>query len=100
MADRDMGEMILNFNLHPDTVKLACINIVLLELPKEDYPHRWMCWMRNLMGFKALPYNSVCMYLTAEEVIWGDCHDRSNAFQWEHLHLNLPGTRTYKPSQV
>jgi hypothetical protein len=25
---------------------------------------------------------------------------QSNTFQWEHLRLNLPGTKTYKPSQA
>jgi hypothetical protein len=100
MADWDMGEMFLNFNLYPDNVKFSCIDITPLELPKEDYLHQWMCWMCNLMGFKVLPYNLVCMYFVAKEVIWGDHHNRSNAFQWEHLRLNLPGTRTYKPSQA
>ncbi len=27
MADQDMGEMFLNFNLHPDTGEYACIDI-------------------------------------------------------------------------
>jgi hypothetical protein len=100
MANQDIGEMFLGFYLHPNTVKFACIDIALLELPKEDYPHQWMCWTGNLMGFKAPPYNLVHMYLVTEEVIWGDCHDKSIPFQWEHLRLNLPGTRTYKPSQA
>jgi hypothetical protein len=100
MADRDMGEMFLNFNLNPDTVKFACIDIVPLKIPKEDYPHRWMCWTCNLMGLKASPYSLVRMYFVTGEIIWRDRHNRSNAFQWEHLHLNLPGTRTYKPSQA
>jgi hypothetical protein len=81
MANWDMSEMFLNLNLHPDTLKFACIDIVPLELPKEDYPRQWMCWTRNLMGFKVLSYNLVRMYLVAEEIIWGDCHNRSNAFQ-------------------
>ncbi len=62
MANRDMGEMFLNFNLYPDTVKYACINIGPLFTPKEC-PNHWMCWTCNMMGFKALPYNLVCMYL-------------------------------------
>ena len=51
------------------------------------------------MGFKASPYNSVRMYLVAEEVIRGDCHDPNNAFQWSHLRLNLPGSKGYTPSR-
>jgi hypothetical protein len=51
------------------------------------------------MGFKASPYNSVRMYLVAEEVIRDDCHNPNNAFQWSHLHLNLPGSMGYTPLQ-
>ena len=50
------------------------------------------------MGFKASPYNSVRMYLVAEEVIRGDRHDPNNAFQWSHLRLNLPALKGYTPS--
>ncbi len=99
MANRDMGEMFLNFNLHPDTVKYACIDIGPLFTPKEC-PNCWMCWTPNLMGFKALPYNSVCMYLVTEEIIQGDWNNKCNAFHWTHLCLNLPGTRNYKPAHA
>jgi hypothetical protein len=52
------------------------------------------------MGFKASPYNSVCVYLVAEEVIRGDRHDPGNAFQWSHLRLNLPWCKGYTPAQA
>ncbi len=44
MANRDMGKMFLNFNLHLKTTKFACINIEPLGLPKKEYPHCWMHW--------------------------------------------------------
>ncbi len=99
MADRDMGEMFLNFDLHHNTVCFACIDVGPLGFTKEDYQHRWMCWTCNLMAFKASPYNSVRMYLVAEEVIWRDRHNSTNTFQWTHLRLNLPGTKSYTPLQ-
>ena len=50
------------------------------------------------MGFKPFPYNSVRMYLVTEEIIRGDRHDSDNAFQYNYVMLNLPGTEGYKPS--
>jgi hypothetical protein len=37
------------------------------------------------------------MYLVAEEVIRGNCHNQTNAFQWNNVMLNFPGTREYNP---
>ncbi len=52
------------------------------------------------MGFRLLPYNSVRTYLVAKEIIRGDRHDHTNAFQWSSVMLNLPGTPGYQPSAV
>ena len=57
------------------------------------------------MGFTASPYNSIKMALIAEEVCKGDCFKTGvgcdgkelNPFQWEHVELNLPGTKGYNP---
>jgi hypothetical protein len=37
------------------------------------------------MGFRALLYNSIKMYLVAKEIIQGDQLDESNAFQFDHI---------------
>jgi hypothetical protein len=95
--DRDMGEMFLNFGLDPRVWKFAAINLGPLELSPEECRHHWMTWARNLMGFRSLPYNSVKMYLIAEEILKGNRHDPGNAFQYDHVHLNLPGTAKYNP---
>ena len=50
------------------------------------------------MVFRSSPYNSVKMFLIIEEVIKGDRHDPDNAFHWDHLLINLPGTPSYDPS--
>jgi hypothetical protein len=39
IADQDMGEMFLNFNLHPNTVRFACINVRLLDFTSKECPH-------------------------------------------------------------
>jgi hypothetical protein len=53
---------------------------------------------KKLMGFRPSPYNSIRMYLISEDIIQGDPDNPTNAFQWSHLLLNLPGTKDYKPS--
>ncbi len=100
MQDMDVGEMFLNFQLHPNTVKFAAVDLGPLNFTFNKCLHRWMCWTRNLMGFRSSPYNSIRMYLIAEEIIRGDCHDPTNAFQWNTIRLNLPGTKEYKPSDA
>jgi hypothetical protein len=98
MADRDMGKIFLNFHLHLDTIKFAGIDLAPLEFSKEECYQRWMYWRRNLMGFKALQYNLVRMYLVAKEVMRSNQNNYNNAFQWSNLMLHLPGTRGYNPS--
>ena len=98
MEDRDVEEMFLNFQLHSDAMKYAGIDIGPLEFTPDECASRWVCWNRNLMGFRPSPYNSIRMFLIAEEVVRGDCHDPSNPLQWNCILLNLPGTREYNPS--
>jgi len=96
MEDRDVKEMFLNFQLHPDTIKFTGIDIGPLEFELEECEVRWVCWNRNLMGFRPSPYNSI--RIIAEEVIRGDQHDPSNPLQWDCIMLNVPGIRQYNPS--
>ena len=98
MEDRDVEEMFLNFQLHSDAMKYTGIDIGPLEFTLDECTSRWVCWNRNLMGFRPSPYNSIRMFLIAEEVIRGDRHDPSNPLQWNCILLNLPGTREYNPS--
>jgi len=81
MRDQDLGEMFLLFHLHPNTVRFTGIDLGPLEFGSKDCVQRWMCWTRNLMGFKSSPYISVRIYLISEEIIRGDRHDTTNAFQ-------------------
>jgi hypothetical protein len=93
-----MGEMFLNFCLDPRIWKFVAIDLGPLEFPQDNCHHRWMTWTRNLMGFRPSPYSSVKMYLIAEEILKGDRHDPGNAFQFNYVRLNLPGTPGYDPS--
>ena len=100
MEDRDLGEMFLNFELHHSTRRYTGVDVGPLEFTPEECPHRWLWWTKNLMGFRSSPYNSVKMYLIAEEVIRGDRLDGQNPFRWHHVELNLPGTANYNPSKA
>ena len=97
MEDRDIGEMFLNFELDPKVRSYTGVDVSPLGIPKEECPASWMQWCRNLMGFKSSPHNSIKMYLVTEEVIRGDRKDDNNAFQWDHVRLNLPGSESYRP---
>jgi hypothetical protein len=100
MADRDIGDMFLNFQLHESAWPFAGEDIGPL-LSKEDKVSvsRWYHWCRNAMGFKSSPHNSIKMALVAEEVILGDRWAKENPFQWSRIELNLPGLLRYDPSR-
>ncbi len=98
MSDRDMGEMFLNFGLDWKVWKFAAIDLGPLKFSTKECGHRWMTWSWCLMGFRLLLYNVVKLYLIAEEILRGDRHDPSNAFQYKHVWLKLPGTLAYLPS--
>ncbi len=94
-----MGEMFLNFQLDPKIQQFAAINILPLEIPTTECEHQWLCWNRTLMGFRTSPYNAIKVYLIADEIIRGDRHNQTNAFQFDHVRLNLPGTSKYNPTE-
>ena len=97
MEDRDIGEMFLNYQLHHSIRKFAGVDVGALGLAEES---QWYYWAKNFMGAKPSPFNSVRTQLIAEEIIRGDRHDTTNAFQWKTVKLNLPGTKAYKPNQA
>ena len=85
MGDRDIGEMLLNFELHPQVMKYVGVDLAPLKFTKEECAHRWLQWCKTPMGFTSSPYNTVKVNLIAEEVIRGDRHDEENAFQWHSI---------------
>ena len=100
MEDRDIGEMFLNYQLHPSIRKFAGVDVGPLGLTGEAGRSQWYYWAKNFMGAKPSPFNSVRTQLIAEEIIRGDRHDTTNAFQWKGVKLNLQGTKAYKPNQA
>ncbi len=98
MSNRDMGKMFLNFGLDQKVRKIAALDLGPLKFSTKECGNPWMTWSWCLMGFRLSPYNTVKLYLVAEEILRGDRHDPSNAFEYKHVRLNLPGTPAYLPS--
>jgi hypothetical protein len=51
------------------------------------------------MGLFLSPYQAAQAMGIAEDVIWGDTKDPLNALYWDHVRLNLPGSKAYDPSK-
>ena len=106
MGDVDIGEMFLNFMLHPSLRVLCGIDITPYALDMQEIPSSekspqdktWVSWNRIAMGLKWSPYQAVKCVHFAEETIRGNRHDPSNVFSWDFVRLNLPGSKDYDPS--
>jgi hypothetical protein len=104
MCNVDIGEMFLNFMLHPTMRKLCGVDVTPYDLDLEglDFdPHlvqRWLSWCRCAMGLKSSPYQAVRFMHFAEEIIRGDPAALDNIFRWDRVRLNLPGQAEYDPS--
>ena len=102
MADCNIVDMFLNFQLHADVVPYTGVDFVpMYEEGEEVGERRWACWDRNLMGFAASPYNSVKMAFIYKEVARESAtrqergNKELNLFQWNCIRLNLSGTDGY-----
>jgi len=100
MSDIDLGEHFLNFPLHKD-LQVHCGTDLRPYYwdTKGTKKTMWMRWSRCMMGLKPSPYFTIKATHLAYEVVWGLASDPSNAMQWSQVHLNLPGSLTYTPSQ-
>lgn len=102
MSDMDIGEMFLNFILHESMQALCGVDLT-QYFGERDESNKllplWEKWTRAAMGLKSSPYQAVQAMLVAKEVIRGDRHDPSNAFRWDKVRMNLPGSKDYDPSK-
>ncbi len=100
MGDLDIGEMFLNFMLHPRLQPYAGVDLTPF-FPDEltcDLWALWEHWARCAMGFKPSPYQSIQGILFAEEQIRGNPLDPNHIFRWDVIQLNLPGSKDCNPS--
>ena len=93
-SNPDIGEMFLNFVLHESMQALCGVDLTNYFGEGEVL---WERWTRAVMGLKSSPYQAVQAILVAKEVIRGDRADQGNAFRWDTVRLNLPGSKEYDP---
>jgi hypothetical protein len=100
MGDLDIGEMFLNFCLHPDLQPFCGVDVK-PYFPKEVHSDSslWEVWVRCMMGLKPSPYRCIKTLLLALEIIRGDKADSANPFHWDRIEFNLPGDPNYDPSR-
>jgi len=99
MGDLDIGEMFLNFCLHPDLQPFCGVDLKPYFL-SERGPSKtlWERWVRCMMGLKSSPYFCIKALLIMLEFICGDRKCTTNPFQWERTVTNLPGDENYCPA--
>ena len=102
-CDMEMGEMFLNFPLHPDLRPFAGVDITHINIsPDEevwDQVRTRVCkyWDKNFMGLTNPPYLYLQLLIHAKFIAYGDIKYPLNPFQWSHANLNLPGDESYTP---
>ena len=102
MADLDVGEMFLNFPLDPKMQ--PCAGVDLSPLAKDmgitlkQGEHLWERWNRLAMGMRPSPFMATRLFWLAEEIVRGDRRDPENYLRWNHIRMNLPGSKSYDPT--
>lgn len=108
VVDIDLGEMFINFPLHPTLIPYSGIDVtpfkddILKHYPefktyKSD--RRLFCaWTRCWMGFRPSPEWAARYYYLAEEFIRGDEAALDNPLRWDSIELNLLGCDDFNPA--
>ena len=96
-CDMDVGEIFLNFPLHPNLRPFAGVGITHIKImPYEegwdqDRTRVWESWAKNFMGLIDSPYRSLQLLMHVKFIAYGERKYSLNPFQWSHAKLNLPG---------
>eukprot|EP00980_Cylindrotheca_fusiformis_P024767 scaffold12423_cov140-Cylindrotheca_fusiformis.AAC.1 len=99
MADFDIGECFLNFVLHESMQALCGIDLShFFGSNSGGRKVLWERWARAAMGLKSSPYQAVQAVLVAKERVLGNRSDADNAYRWDVVRLNLPGSKEYDPT--
>lgn len=99
MGDLDIGEMFLNFCMHPDLQPYCGVDLrPYFQDECLENKTLWERWVRCMMGMKFSPYVCIKGLLIALELVQGDPSDEQNVFQWGKVVTNLPGDSGYSPS--
>jgi hypothetical protein len=98
MGDLDSGEMFNNYMLHPNEAMLLGVEITKTLQDRLKLKSNIMVWDRLLFGFCPAPLYAVRMFMRAIEVSRRSRHDKTSAFVWSCVRLNLPGSDEYDPA--
>jgi len=101
-GDFDVGEQFPNYMLHPTERRYFGVRLSksLMEQLRKDYPDLpdlWR-WERLPFGWMPSPYLALSMLARVLELVQRAPSDRTSAFCWELVELNLPGMEGYDPS--
>ena len=95
MSDFDIGECFLNFVLHETMQSLCGVDLTKFF---GNGKLLWEIWTRAAMGLRSSPYQAVQAVMVAKEFVMGNRGDPANAFRWDVVRLNLPGSKNYDPA--
>ena len=95
--DMEIGQMFLNFTLHPAAWK--CCGLSLKGIKGLDLPLEKTClaWTTLWMGFRSSPENAAQCLSKAERISKGEHFDTKNPFHWTRFVLNMPGSSDFNP---
>ena len=99
----DVGEMFLNFPLHPDLIPFVGVYIMHMnsrpdeEGWEQDRTRVWERWDKNFMGLKDSPYRYLQLLIHVKFIAYGERKYILKPFQWSHAKLNMPGHESYTP---
>jgi hypothetical protein len=90
MGDLDIGEMFLNFCMHPELRPFCGVDLKPYFSDEcEKGQTLWERWVRCMMGLKSSPYVCIKGLLIAIEMVKGDRWDRNNVFGWATVKITL-----------
>ena len=102
MGDLDIGEIFLNFLLHPRLRPYTGVDlrpfVLAADLPPDS--DGLLRWTRMAMGLRLSPFICVLMFLLVQESLkkleqW---NSPGNLFRWDQVVMNCPGDPMFDPS--
>jgi hypothetical protein len=97
-GDIDVGAMFNNFPTHLLERYAHGVRVINTHPEGEYERHEFWCFPVLHVGGQPLPYLACQSQWLILELCKGDRHNPSNHWQWETVHLNLPGDIDYDPS--
>jgi hypothetical protein len=103
-CDLDVQDQFLNFILHKTMREYSGVDVRKVQsVAQEDAeweqlrPGTWERWHRNwMLGLRDSLYRSLQWQVRLRLKVYGDRRALSNPFHWDHVELNLPGSRGYR----